>query len=137
MGGQISLPVLASVRCQYGSGVGRPRAWGLSRQAAAGEQHLVYDGLHVLAMGFAGQLAVGIEGLAGTAQGEGLGRYPAVQVEQQRHQVALRAQAAQGAGEALSTPTTLPVKGLLPSVQAGSDGTGLEAQSMVFFSSAV
>lgn len=63
-----------------GSGVGWIRVWGLSRQAAAGEQHLVQDCLHVFAMGFAGQLAVGIEGLAGTAQGEGLGRHPALQV---------------------------------------------------------
>ena len=84
-------------------------------------------------MGFADELAAGVKCVGGAAQRKRPGCDPALRIEQQRRQMALRTQAAQCAGEALSMPTTLPVKDLKPSCHAGSLLTGLETQSMVFF----
>jgi hypothetical protein len=99
-------------------------------QAVCSPENLVDDGLHVTLSRLAHERSLFVEGVARVSQREIHRREPALQVQQQRREVAL------GPGDALSTPTTLPRLDLKPSVQAGSCLTGLEIQSSVFFSSA-
>ena len=67
-------------------------------QAAACVQYLVNHRLHAFDVRWIDQCALGVKRIAGTPQRKRLGRYPALRIEQQGRQMALRAQAAHGAG---------------------------------------
>jgi hypothetical protein len=59
---------------------------------------LINHGLDAFAVCLIDELALRVKRIAGTPQRKRLGRYPALRIEQQGRQMALRAQAAQGAG---------------------------------------
>jgi hypothetical protein len=62
-------------------------------QAARSPEHLIHHGLRALLRRFFQQVVLLVEGAARTCQRIGLGCDPAVQVEEQGNEMALRAQA--------------------------------------------
>lgn len=59
------------------------------RQPLRCEKHLINHGLHILPACVIEQLTLGIKRIASTAESEGLGRHPALHVQQQGHEMAL------------------------------------------------